>query len=84
MNGDAIGGTVDFRTPNAFDFAKPFHMSVALSGRMETRDQDYGNAGLGGASTPTSPSALAMRASSASMSRAITTCAISPTASWAA
>ncbi|WP_343616163.1 TonB-dependent receptor [Novosphingobium sp.] len=48
MSGDAIGGTVDFRTPNAFDFAKPFHMSVALSGRMETRDQDYGNAGLGG------------------------------------
>lgn len=48
MDGDAIGGTVDFRTPNAFDFAKPFHMSFSASGRMETRDQDYGNAGLGG------------------------------------
>ncbi|HZU63724.1 MAG TPA: TonB-dependent receptor, partial [Novosphingobium sp.] len=48
MDGDAIGGTVDFRTPTAYDFAKPFHAAFSMSGRMETRDQDYGNAGLGG------------------------------------
>jgi len=48
MDGDAIGGTVDFRTPTAFDFAKTTSGSVSVSGRMESRARDYGNSGLGG------------------------------------
>ncbi|WP_246027525.1 TonB-dependent receptor [Novosphingobium umbonatum] len=48
MDGDAIGGTVDFRTPTAFDYAKPFRMSLTASGRLETRARDYGDSGLGG------------------------------------
>lgn len=48
MDGDAIGGTVDFRTPTAFDFAKTTSGSVSISGRSESRAQDYGNSGLGG------------------------------------
>ncbi|WP_157190057.1 TonB-dependent receptor [Novosphingobium sp. Rr 2-17] len=48
MDGDAIGGTVDFRTPTAFDFAKSTHFAVSTSGRIETRARDYGDSGLGG------------------------------------
>lgn len=48
MDGDAIGGTVDFRTPSAFDFGKPLHLAVTASGRLETRARDYGDSGLGG------------------------------------
>ena len=48
MDGDAIGGTVDFRTPTAFDFAKTTSGSVSISGRSESRARDYGNSGLGG------------------------------------
>ncbi|MBE1161849.1 TonB-dependent receptor [Dyella acidiphila] len=48
MDGDAIGGTVDFRTPTAFDFAKDTSGSVQVSGRSESRAQDYNQSGLGG------------------------------------
>ena len=50
MDGDAIGGTVDFRTPTAYDFAKDTSGSVSVSGRMESRARDYGDSGLGGGS----------------------------------
>jgi len=48
MDGDAIGGTVDFRTPSAFDFREDFAGSVTASGRIESRARDYGDEGLGG------------------------------------
>lgn len=48
MDGDAIGGTVDFRTPNAFDYTDDFRLGVTASGRIETRARDYGDKGLGG------------------------------------
>lgn len=48
MDGDAIGGTIDFRTPTAFDFSAPSSGSVTASGRMESRARDYGDNGLGG------------------------------------
>lgn len=48
MDGDAIGGTVDFRTPTAYDFSKPIHFAITASGRIETRARDYGDSGLGG------------------------------------
>lgn len=48
MDGDAIGGTIDFRTPSAFDFKKDFSGSVTASGRVESRARDYGDSGLGG------------------------------------
>jgi TonB-dependent receptor len=48
MDGDAIGGTIDFRTPTAFDFSAPMSGSVTASGRMESRARDYGDNGLGG------------------------------------
>jgi TonB-dependent receptor len=48
MDGDAIGGTVDFRTPSAFDYGDDFHGSVTASGRVESRARDYGDKGLGG------------------------------------
>lgn len=47
MDGDAIGGTIDFRTPTAFDYKKDVHASLSLSGRMESRARDYGDSGLG-------------------------------------
>ncbi|MFT4076166.1 MAG: TonB-dependent receptor [Asticcacaulis sp.] len=47
MDGDAIGGTVDFRTPTAFNF-KDNYASVTVSGRLESRARDYGDDGLGG------------------------------------
>lgn len=48
MDGDAIGGTVDFRTPTAFNFSDKTHASVTLSGRLESRARDYDDSGLGG------------------------------------
>ncbi len=48
MDGDAIGGTVDFRTPSAFDFRDDFNGSITASGRIESRARDYGDEGLGG------------------------------------
>ncbi len=48
MDGDAIGGTVDFRTPSAFDFRDDYKGSITASGRIESRARDYGDEGLGG------------------------------------
>ncbi|MFN4069438.1 MAG: TonB-dependent receptor plug domain-containing protein, partial [Brevundimonas aurantiaca] len=36
MNGDAIGGTIDFRTPTAFDFSGRSRGSFSVSGRLES------------------------------------------------
>lgn len=47
MDGDAIGGTVDFRTPSAFSF-RDGHASISLAGRVESRARDYDDDGLGG------------------------------------
>jgi outer membrane receptor protein involved in Fe transport len=46
MLGDAIGGTIDFRTPSAFDYADD-RASVTVGGRMESRARAYGQNGLG-------------------------------------
>ena len=48
MDGDAIGGTIDFRTPTAFDFAKDTSGSITASGRSESQAREYGGSGLGG------------------------------------
>ena len=48
MDGDAIGGTVDFRTPTAFNFSGQSHASLSVSGRLESRARDYGLDGQGG------------------------------------
>ncbi|MFT4247532.1 MAG: TonB-dependent receptor [Pseudomonas sp.] len=48
MDGDAIGGTIDYRTPTAFDYGAQSGGSVSLSGRVESRARDYGDSGLGG------------------------------------
>nr|WP_166770584.1 TonB-dependent receptor [Xanthomonas arboricola] len=48
MDGDAIGGTLDFRTPTAYDFKDITSGSVTGSGRVESRARDYGGDGLGG------------------------------------
>lgn len=47
MDGDAIGGTIDYRTPSAFDSTDRQGGSVTLSGRLESRARDYGDSGLG-------------------------------------
>ncbi|MGB8601502.1 MAG: TonB-dependent receptor plug domain-containing protein, partial [Rhizomicrobium sp.] len=44
---DFIGGSIDYRTPTAFDFDKDTTFSVTLGGRGETRAMDYGADGLG-------------------------------------
>jgi TonB-dependent receptor len=46
MDGDAIGGTVDFRTPTAFDFHEA-QGSVTVGTRIESRPIDYHDNGLG-------------------------------------
>jgi TonB-dependent receptor len=46
MDGDAIGGTVDFRTPTAFDYAESY-TSVTAGIRLESRPIDYHENGLG-------------------------------------
>lgn len=48
MDGDAIGGTIDFRTPTAFDYKDDTGGSITASGRVESRARDYGESGLGG------------------------------------
>ncbi len=48
MDGDAIGGTVDFRTPTAYDFNQKTYGSLTAGGRQESRASDYGDSGLGG------------------------------------
>lgn len=47
MQGDAIGGTIDFRTPSAFDYAASSRGSLTFGGRMESRARSYGQSGLG-------------------------------------
>jgi TonB-dependent receptor len=49
MDGDAIGGTIDFRTPTAFDFAAKQTGSISFSGNYESqahalhaKDKGYG------------------------------------------
>ncbi|KQM61604.1 MULTISPECIES: TonB-dependent receptor [unclassified Sphingomonas] len=47
MLGDAIGGTIDFRTPSAFDYRDGLRASVTVGGRLESRARAYGKDGLG-------------------------------------
>ncbi len=47
MDGDAIGGTVDFHTPSAFDYSGRYNASLTGGGRLESRARDYGKNGLG-------------------------------------
>lgn len=47
MLGDAIGGTIDFRTPTAFDYSQKLRGSFTLGGRVESRARAYGKDGLG-------------------------------------
>jgi TonB-dependent receptor len=48
MDGDAIGGAVDYRTPTAFDFGKSESLSVEASTRANSRASDYGRNPFGG------------------------------------
>ncbi len=48
MDGDAIGGVVDFRTPTAFDFSKPDHVAISLNGQVEDEAARYGRTPFGG------------------------------------
>lgn len=47
MDGDAIGGTIDFRTPSAFDYNRDTTGSLTAGGRLESRARAYGFDGLG-------------------------------------
>ena len=47
MDGDAIGGTINFVTPSAFSMADDY-ASLSVSGRVESRARDYDEDGLGG------------------------------------
>ena len=47
MDGDAIGGTIDYQTPTAFNYTEKHGGSIAVSGRLESRARDYGDPGLG-------------------------------------
>jgi len=49
MAGDAIGGVIDFRTPNAFDFPGSTHAAISASGQVEDEAVRYGRAPVGGA-----------------------------------
>jgi TonB-dependent receptor len=49
MAGDAIGGVIDFRTPNAFDFPGATHAAISTSGQVEDEAVRYGRPPLGGA-----------------------------------
>ncbi|CAL4870064.1 Vitamin B12 transporter BtuB (plasmid) [Asticcacaulis sp. MM231] len=42
MDGDAIGGTIDFRTPTAFDFKGKQRGSLSVSGNFESQADDLG------------------------------------------
>ncbi len=46
--GDAIGGVIDFRTPNAFDFPGATHAAISASGQVEDEAVRYGRQPLGG------------------------------------
>jgi len=47
MDGDAIGGTIDFRTPSAFDYGSDTTGSLTGGGRLESRARAYGLNALG-------------------------------------
>lgn len=47
MDGDAIGGTIDFVTPSAFSF-RDGYASLSVAGRVESRARTYDEDGLGG------------------------------------
>lgn len=47
MDGDAIGGTIDFITPSAFSF-RDGYASLSVAGRVESRARTYDEDGLGG------------------------------------
>lgn len=47
MDGDAIGGTIDFRTPSAFDYGRDTTVSLTAGGRLESRARAYGLNALG-------------------------------------
>lgn len=44
---DFIGGSIDYRTPTAFDFTEDQTFSATLGGRAETRAFDYNSDGMG-------------------------------------
>ncbi len=51
MDGDAIGGSVDFQTPNAFDFSGVDAFSFNLGAKVEGRALEYGRDPLGGSAS---------------------------------
>lgn len=47
MDGEAIGGTIDFRTPTAYDYNGRTSGSIQIGGNLETRASSYGQDGVG-------------------------------------
>ncbi|ESQ84247.1 TonB-dependent receptor [Asticcacaulis benevestitus] len=47
MDGDAIGATLDWRTPSAFDFSRRRYAALNLGLRSESQAMDYGDARVG-------------------------------------
>lgn len=47
MDGEAIGGTIDFRTPTAFDYSAHEGGSIQVGGNYETRASTYHQDGTG-------------------------------------
>ncbi|MDF0488915.1 TonB-dependent receptor [Sphingomonas sp. H39-1-10] len=41
LDGTAIGGSIDFRTPTAADFDRPTVFNVSVTGRLASRARDY-------------------------------------------
>lgn len=41
LDGSAIGGSIDFRTPTAADFDRPTVFNVSVTGRLSSRARDY-------------------------------------------
>lgn len=48
MDGDAIGGIVNFEMPNAFDYGHGTHGSLQLGGQYNEKAADYGASAIGG------------------------------------
>ncbi|KUR75905.1 hypothetical protein AQZ49_12695 [Novosphingobium sp. FSW06-99] len=46
QDGDAIGGIIDFRTPNAFDFGPGLHGSMFVKGSLNSQEAAYGQQNL--------------------------------------
>lgn len=51
MDGDAIGGAIDFRTPTAYDFEGESHGSLTIGGNLSDRAIDYGLDSGGGSAS---------------------------------